>query len=80
MKKRAVCLIQATVLIFLVSLSMGALAAKPPNAGNGAGGGSGNSPPDYGDLLFSIVMLMAFRVLPMSCVNNPSQLHRLLVV
>lgn len=50
MKKRTVCLIQATVFVFLVLLGMGALAAKPPDAGNGGGAGSGNSPPDYGDL------------------------------
>jgi len=49
MKARMFVFTLATALIGLLAFSSGALAAKPLDTGNGDG--SGNEPPDYGDLV-----------------------------
>jgi hypothetical protein len=49
MKARMFVFTLATALTGLIAFSVGALAARPSDTGNG--GGSGNEPPDYGDLI-----------------------------
>jgi hypothetical protein len=50
MKTRAFTFTVVAALAGLLTFSAGALAARPPDAGNGGGGGD-MEPPDYGDLI-----------------------------
>ncbi len=50
MRKQKIALTFASAIVGVFALSVGAIAERPPGAGNGGGGGGGNAPPDYGDL------------------------------
>lgn len=50
MKTRIFAFTSLATLVGVFALSAGALGARPPDAGKG-GGGAGNAPPDYGDLI-----------------------------